>query len=98
MKTKNIHYSKVFNLGDYQNEKLGVDLELEEGDNVQESINKARDFVENQHQLNKQKDRYIEACRIITDVDNYTGTQIRKAQEIKDAYEAMLSDTPKLLC
>ncbi len=62
MKTKSVHYSKVFNLGDYQNEKIGVDIEIEEGDQVQNVIDKAKDFVENQHQLAKQKQSYLQMC------------------------------------
>jgi len=97
MKTKSISYHKVFNLGDYSNEKIGVDLEIEEGDNVQDAVNKARDFVENQHQLNKQKGRYMEACSIIENSADYTGRQIETAKQFKDKYESMLSDSPKLL-
>ena len=97
MKTKSVSYHKVFNLGDYQNEKIGVDIELEPGDDVQTAVNKARDFVENQFQLNKKKARYMEACAVIENSHDYTGRQIQQAREIKEAYEAMLTETPKLL-
>jgi uncharacterized protein YfaT (DUF1175 family) len=97
MKTKTVTYQKVFNLGDYSNEKIGVDLEIEEGDSVQDAVNKARDFVENQHQLNKKKGNYLQACSIIESPQDYTGRQIDQAKEVKEAYEQMLTDTPKLL-
>lgn len=61
MKTLSVSYHKVFNLGDYSNEKIGVDIQLEPGDNVQDATNKARDFVENQFQLNSQKNKYLRA-------------------------------------
>jgi uncharacterized protein YfaT (DUF1175 family) len=97
MKTKTVTYQKVFNLGDYSNEKIGVDLEIEEGDSVQDAVNKARDFVENQHQLNKKKGNYLQACSIIENTADYTGRQIEQARQFKSEYEAMLTDTPKLL-
>jgi uncharacterized membrane protein YcgQ (UPF0703/DUF1980 family) len=97
MKTKTVTYQKVFNLGDYSNEKIGVDLELEEGDNVQDAVNKARDFVENQHQLSKKKGNYLQACSIVENPHDYTGRQIEIARQMKSDYESMLTDTPKLL-
>lgn len=97
MKTTSVHYSKVFNLGDYQNEKIGVDIEIEAGDQVQDVINKAKDFVENQHQLAKQKIKYLEMCERLSNPDDFTGTQLKVAQGFKEQYESMLTNTPKLL-
>lgn len=97
MKTTNVSYHKVFNLENYSNEKIQVDLQLEPGDDPQTALNKARDFVENQHQLSKQKQRYLQSCEILNDADSYTGRQLKQAKEQKDSYEAMLTNTPKLL-
>lgn len=97
MKTTQVSYSKVFNLGNYSNEKIEVQLQLEEGDNPHDSLAKARDFCEGQHKLNQQRERYLEACDILTRQDDYTGRQLKQAQEFKDQYEAMLTNTPKLL-
>lgn len=97
MKPTAVTYSKVFNLGNYSNEKIEVAIELEEGDKPEEVLSKARDFAEAQHKLNSTKERYLEACDILTRQDDYTGRQLKQAQEFKDQYEAMLTNTPKLL-
>lgn len=97
MKTQSVSYSKVFNLGNYSNEKIEVAIELEPGDNPAQVLDKARNFAEQQHKLNKEKERYLQACDILTRQDDYTGNQLKQAQSFKDEYEAMLTNTPKLL-
>lgn len=97
MKTTSVSYHKVFNLGNYSNEKIEVNIELEPTDSPNDALAKARDFVENQHQLSKQKERYLEVCEMLTNQDNYTGRDLKQAQAFKDQYEAMLTNTPKLL-
>ena len=52
MKVKTVTYSKVFSLGNYENEKIGTEIEIQEGDDVQKAIQKAREFVEYNHKLN----------------------------------------------
>ena len=52
MKTKIVSYSKVFSLGNYENEKIGVEIEIQDGDDVQKAIQEARNFVEFNHKVN----------------------------------------------
>src|SRR5690348_1473107 len=46
MLVKTIHYERLVNLGNYQNEKLGIDAEIEPGETTQDAIMRVRDQVE----------------------------------------------------
>lgn len=45
MKATKIKYEKTFNLGNYSNEVIGVEVELGEGENALTAIEAARDYV-----------------------------------------------------
>jgi hypothetical protein len=47
MLVKSIHYERLRNTGNYENDKLGIDVELEEGELVSEAILRARQVVDN---------------------------------------------------
>jgi hypothetical protein len=49
MKIERINYQKVFPLGQYINEKLGVEIQLDEGDDFDEVMLKAKDMIEKFH-------------------------------------------------
>lgn len=97
MKTSNIHYSKVFSLGNYENEKIGVDIEVQEGDDIQKVIQQARQFVEFNHQLNGiQSD--IEQCdRVINNPDDFTGSQLRSAYARRSELQEKIRNGVNLL-
>jgi hypothetical protein len=46
MLVKLIHYERLVNLGNYENEKLGIDVEIEPGETVEEAIQRARAVVD----------------------------------------------------
>lgn len=46
MRVTTIHYERTFNLGNYESQKLGVTVELGEGDNPLEALTRAKNFVE----------------------------------------------------
>jgi len=46
---RTITYHKTFNLLNYSSEKIGVEIELEESDNLERSMEVAKEFVENFH-------------------------------------------------
>lgn len=97
MKTSSIHYSKVFSLGNFQNEKIGVDIEVQEGDDVQSVIQQARNFVEFNHKLNGLQTEISECDRVINNPDEFTGAQIRRAKQRREELEQQITDGVKLL-
>ena len=46
MKATKIYYQKCFNLGNYQNEVVGIELEIGEGEKATDVLEKAKQFVE----------------------------------------------------
>ena len=50
IKIKKIVYRKKFNLGDYSNEDIELEAELEEGDNIKEALKKLKKEA---HDLNR---------------------------------------------
>ena len=97
MKTKLITYSKLFSLGNFQNEKIEVTAELEPGETAQDAVEKLRDFVLHNHQLSKSKEQYLHCHNIIADTENNTGREINQAREFIRQYEKMQAETPKLI-
>lgn len=97
MKTKSIHYSKVFSLGNYENEKIGVDIEIQEGDDVQKAIQEARNFVEFNHKLNGFNNELQQQEYIISHPDEFTGLQVRLAKERREQLLKTINEGTQLL-
>lgn len=53
MNIKSINYQKTFNLGNYQSERIGVEIELNPGDSANEALDLAKQFVEECHVKNQ---------------------------------------------
>lgn len=97
MKTSSIHYSKVFSLGNYENEKIGVDVEVQEGDNIQVAIQHARDFVEFNHKLNGFNNELSQCEHIVSNPDDFTGLQVKRATERIEELRTAINKGVKLL-
>lgn len=97
MKTKAITYHKVFSLGNYENEKIGVEIEIQEGDDVQKAIQQARDFVEFNHKLNGFKTELQHSQYIVANPDEYTGRQVQLAKQKIEEIEEQINGGSKLL-
>ena len=50
MKAKLVRYERVFRLGNYESERIGIDIELEDGDKAIDALTHARKFVYSQAQ------------------------------------------------
>ncbi|HEY3406453.1 MAG TPA: hypothetical protein VGK59_23860 [Ohtaekwangia sp.] len=97
MKTIQIHYSKVFSLGNYENEKIGVEIEIQEGDDVQKAIQQARQFVEFNHKLNGLNLEFEQCERVVNNPDDFTGQQVKRAKERMEQIHNSISEGTKLL-
>lgn len=45
MKTKEVHYERKFNLGNYETETIGIVVQLDEGEKFTDVLNQARKAV-----------------------------------------------------
>lgn len=97
MKTKTISYSKVFPLGGYSNEKIGVEIEIEAGDDVQKAIQEARQFVEFNHQVNGLITEMEQCERVMQNPDDFTGSQVKRAAERMEIIRNQMLTGKKLL-
>ncbi|MEM3091514.1 MAG: hypothetical protein QXD05_00050 [Candidatus Pacearchaeota archaeon] len=87
MKVKTVSYSKLFNLGNFEHEKIGCEVELEENENPIDVLSKAKAFVE---LSSKDADDKIErAKRIIADELNYKLREVNEAKKIIKALEEL---------
>ena len=49
MTAKTITYKRLFNLGNYEHEEIGIEIEVDEGEYAMDVVSKAKEFVCNQH-------------------------------------------------
>lgn len=52
MHIQTINYQKTYNLGNYQSERIGVEIALNAGDNAKDALDSARELVEEYHKQN----------------------------------------------
>jgi hypothetical protein len=76
--TKSVRFEKCFNLGNYEHEKIAVEIEVESGDNVQDIITKARNYVNLQSQPFQSK--IAQAQDVVNNPDDHTGREIETAK------------------
>lgn len=87
MKATKIYYQKCFNLGNFQNEVVGIELAVEEGEKAVDVLEKAKQFVESKDLVAASIQEYENSLRIVSDPDNYTGRQVREANEFLAKYK-----------
>lgn len=87
MKATKIYYQKCFNIGNYQNEVVGIELEVGEGEKAVDVLERAKQFVESKDFLAAGIQEYENNLRIVSDPDNYTGRQVREANKFLAKYE-----------
>jgi hypothetical protein len=53
MKPSLVSYTRTFNLGNYNSEKIGVEIEIDTGESPSEALSKAKEIVDKFHEDNK---------------------------------------------
>lgn len=93
MKIQTIQYHKVFNLGNYSNEKIGVDIVIGEGEDPLEAFAEAKKLVEKSHKFFQDLPTYEMAKNIVAKSDDNTRVKdIKAAKEIISAFEQNYPD------
>ena len=87
MRATKIYYQKCFNLGNYQNEVVGIELEIGEDEKAADVLEKAKQFVESKDLATASVQEYENSLQIVHDPDNYTGKQVREANEFLSKYK-----------
>jgi len=82
MKATRIYYEKCFNLGNYQNEKVGIEIELAADETATQALDAAKKFVEANNPRNAAK--LEEAYRIVAYPNSHSYSEVVNAQELID--------------
>ncbi len=89
MKATKVIYSRLISKGNYENAKIEIELEVEEGERASDVFLKAKEFVENRIAVEKLSDYKVESAkRVMEDKRNHTLAQIEEAEEVLKSYNA----------
>ena len=87
MKATKIYYEKLFNLGNYQNEKIGIEIEIEKGEKAKDVLEKAKQFVNDLNPNELEFKEYSKSIDIISNKKMHSWAEVERAQEIVDNYK-----------
>jgi hypothetical protein len=88
MRATKIFYKRLFNLGNYQNEEIGIEIEVEKGEKATDVLQKAKLFIAGLDPKNENKRKYVEAIEVLKNKDGYSYKKVTEAEEIVRIYEA----------
>lgn len=89
MKAKHVIYSRLISKGNYENEKIEVCIEVEEGERLKDVFDAAKKFVDLKADAGKITSYALERANLVlADKDNHTGNQIKDAEEVVKRYRA----------
>jgi len=92
MEIQTVVYHKVFNLGNYSNEKIGIEMKLSPGENPIDAFAEAKKIVEKSHCFFQDLPTYDRAKKMCENADDHTGREIKAAHEVIAAFEANYPD------
>lgn len=92
MRVSFIRYERLKNLGDYNNERVCVEVVVNEDESPVEAVARAKKFVK-RHLEGDKTPYHIERARaVLADPDNNTPNQLKDAREKVDQWEAENGD------
>lgn len=92
MTIEKISYHKTFNLGNYSNEKIGIDVLLGPDESPLDAFAEAKKQVEKSHQFFQDMPAYERAKKIVENNDDFTGREIKASEQVIKAFEANYPD------
>lgn len=92
MKIERVSYHKVFNLGNYSNEKIGIEIAVGDDESPIEAHKQAVQFVEKAHRFMGELKNYQRAKQISDEPMNYRGSEIEQAKKFMTDFEANYPD------
>ena len=87
MKIKEIHYEKLFNLGNYENEKIGVTVSIDNDTEIEKALILAKEIVNNECEFNQKYKEYLNHKHIIDDRKNHYYTDVTGSEEFCKNFE-----------
>lgn len=86
MKATVVRFERLFNRGNFEHEKIAIEIQLEEGDTAKAALEKAKSFVEtNSH---KGLSQIHHAQMIAANPDNFSYKEVTEAKEYIEKYNS----------
>lgn len=84
MEVKKVEYSRLYSLGNFEHERISVEIALQDGETPHQALERAREFVKKEHEFKipPTEAAIASARKIIENPDAYTGYQVKEAQKI----------------
>ena len=93
MKATKIFYSQCFNTGNYTNQVIGVELEVEEGYTAQDVLTKAKAFVQqNDPAFAAKQAAYKRAKDIVSYPHNSSYTEVEESRKLVADFEGKFNE------
>lgn len=88
MKATKVCYSRLVSKPNFENVKIGIDIEVGEGESAAAAYTLAKDWVDRRAEIEKMSDYTVLAARkVMLDKRNHTLAQIEEAEEILSKVE-----------
>ncbi len=86
MRPVKIFYQRLIATGNYEHERIGIEIELDEGDTAADALDRAKQFIDCQNTANKKydADKMQRLTLVVNNPDDYTGAQVKEAQRELD--------------
>ena len=95
MKALKVTYSRLISTGNYENSKIEIELEVEQGEKASDVFDAAKNWVEKRVDIEKMSDYTIEkAKKVMDDKRNHTLAQIEEAEEILSKIKVQDDELP----
>lgn len=95
MKAKRVVYSRLISKGNYENAKIEIELEIDDGEKASDVFEAVKKWVEKRIRAEKLSDYSIENARnVIADKRNHTLAEIEDAERILDSIKISDNDLP----
>jgi small-conductance mechanosensitive channel len=94
VKAVTVRYQRVRNLGNYENERVEVEVQVEDGETAQQVLDAAKRFVLKNLPDPMREHDVQRARKIVADPENFTMGQIKQAQDLLAQEEQADDDLP----
>jgi len=88
MKATKIIYKRLFNLGNYSHEEIGIEIEIEKGEKADDVLKRAKQFILAQDPKNENERKYNEALSIVKYKQNHSWQDVVDAEKSIEEYES----------
>lgn len=89
MKATKIYYKRLFSLGNYQNEEIGIEIKIEDGEKAIDVLQKAKQFVTGLDPKNENERKYNDAVEILRNKEDYSYKKVIDAESFIKEYESL---------